>query len=275
LDLEYGTSSKTLVSSHIVVAAGKITHSVVEVSYAPAPERYIPTSECYDRLDMFISEEDMQKMQEQLENYPDLLPDASFEEIATDDLYGLLKVPQLEPQLSEQAPQHANHPVGTGIEDTEVTAPPTPGPSGVNNNDGECGPGHELPDYPEEEQPSGSTSLGKLLAEKQRLGADQMIQLPRSRPSTKVPKATRQAVTDKRREKAARFQVALEKIREKIDTEISEVASRFDMKVEDVSCKLQHDTRWASKKRAPNIWNAVVHAQSVLMHDGEESPVIH
>ena len=96
-----------------------------------------------------------------------------------------------------------------------------------------------------------------------------MIQLSRSRTATKIPKATRQAVTDKRRETAARFKAALEKIREMIDTEISEVASSFNMKVEDVSRKLQHDTRWASKKRAPSIWNAVVHAQSVLMHDGK------
>ena len=103
--------------------------SVVEVSYAPNPERYILTVEHYNGLNMFINEEDMQKMQEQLENYPDLLPDASFEQIAMDDLHELFKIPQLDPQSSEHAPQQTNQPLGIRTEDTEVTAPPTPGPS--------------------------------------------------------------------------------------------------------------------------------------------------
>jgi hypothetical protein len=197
---------------------------------------------------MFISEEVMQRMQEQLEGYPDLLPDASFD--VMNDLYGLFNTTQLDSHSGELAPQPTNRLLGVGTEDTfhpEEMAPPTPGPS-HNNVDNEYSFDNELPNDAEEEGQSASMSLGKLLTERQCPGADQRIQLARSRTSSRVPKATRQAVTERRRENAARFKAALEQIREKMDTEIAEVASRFDMKVEDVSRRLQHDTRWASKK---------------------------
>ena len=209
-------------------------------------------------------------MRQQLESYPDVLPDTSFETM--NDLYGLLNITQLDSQSGELSLQLTTRPLGVGTEanfHTEETAPPTPGPS-HNNVDNEYNFDHGLPDdAEEEEQSSASVSLGKLLTKRQQPGADKAIQLPRSRTSSRVPKATRQAVTDQRREKAERFKAALEQIREKMDTEIAEVASNFDMKVEDVSRRLQHDTRWVGKKRAPNIWNAVVHARSVLMRDGK------
>lgn len=234
----------------------------------------------YGDLDTFISEEDLREMQRQLEDYPDILPDPSLRQMAMSDPYGLFDVPQLNPQ---SPPESTFHPPGTDsipylkpsnphapdVPPEEISSAPVP-PAVDNANNSEQDFEDQLFDNPEDTRLSMSTALGKLLA-KERGTGEEMIQLPRSRMPSKIPKATRQAVTERRREKAARFNAALETIREKIDSEVAEVASSFDMDVEEVSRKLYHDTRWANKKRAPNIWNAVVHARSVLLRDGKRS----
>ena len=233
----------------------------------------------YSDLDTFISEEDLQEMQWQLEDYPDILPDPLFKQMAINNPYGLFDVPQLNPQLP---PESTFHPPGTDSipypKPSNLHAPDVleeifsaPVLSAVDNTDNsEQDFEDQLFDNPEDTRLSMSTALGKLLA-KERGTGEEMIQLPWSHMPSKIPKATRQAVTERRREKAARFNAALETIHEKIDSEVAEVASSFDIDVEEVLRKLYHDTRWANKKRAPNIWNAVVHAQSVLLHDGERS----
>jgi hypothetical protein len=57
---------------------------------------------------------------------------------------------------------------------------------------------------------------------------------------------------------------ALECIYEKIKEEVAQVAKDFDMKEDVVLKKLQYDSQWSSKKCRVNLWNAIVHAHSVI-----------
>jgi hypothetical protein len=75
---------------------------------------------------------------------------------------------------------------------------------------------------------------------------------------------TQNALTQAKHAKKACFMVALECIYKKIKEEVAQVAKDFDMKEDAVLKKLQYDLWWSSKKCRVNLWNAIVHACSVI-----------
>jgi hypothetical protein len=93
---------------------------------------------------------------------------------------------------------------------------------------------------------------------------NERVQFPRKAVYSKVSKATRNALTQAKHAKKARFMAALECIYEKIKEEVAQVAKDFDMKEDTVLKKLQYDSWWSSKKRRVNLWNAIVHTCSVI-----------
>ena len=121
---------------------------------------------------------------------------------------------------------------------------------------------------------TGSLAQKLLSVTCNKLSSMDKIQLPRLRVPTKVPKATRDGMTARRRDKAERLKADIKKLRENLEADAKVVGDQFDITVEQVIAKFENDTRWATKKRGPNLWNAVVHARSQIMNDGKKINLI-
>jgi hypothetical protein len=61
----------------------------------------------------------------------------------------------------------------------------------------------------------------------------------------------------------------LERVHEKVEIEVAKIAKESYMKDDVVLSKLQHDSRWSSKKRGVNLWNAVIHVHSIIEKNGK------
>jgi hypothetical protein len=96
------------------------------------------------------------------------------------------------------------------------------------------------------------------------IGETDRVQFPREQASSKVPKATHDAIAAAMKLKMTRFQAALERVHEKVEIEVAETAKEFDMKDDVVLSKLQHDSRWSSKKHGVNLWNTVIYVRSII-----------
>jgi len=149
---------------------------------------------------------------------------------------------------------------------SEAPEQPLATPTCDNTGNSEPDPGMEDTEDSDQEHISEDTSslVKQFLAAEPELGEREGIQLPRNRVASKIPRATRDAITRAMRLRAERLKVALEKTYEKIEHDVADIATEFDMKEEAVMSKLQHDSRWGANKRSANLWNAVVHARSIV-----------
>jgi hypothetical protein len=75
------------------------------------------------------------------------------------------------------------------------------------------------------------------------IGETDRVQFPQEQASSKVPKATHDAIAAAMKLKMTWFQAVLERVYEKVEIEVAEIAKEFDMKDDVVLSKLQHDSR--------------------------------
>jgi hypothetical protein len=157
----------------------------------------------------------------------------------------------------EASPEHSTLEQGPPPQDTGVNM------AGV-ESEPESNAGFEEDDEP------GSLAQKLASITRHKLSSMSNIQVPRSRAPTKIPKAARDMIAAKKRDRAERLKADIKKLRENLEADAEVVADQFDITVEQVIAKFENDTRWTTKKRAPNLWNAVVHARSEIMNDGKK-----